>query len=79
MINKISGVKSFVKASMDLANSENSKLAEKLQKEMKMPDLSSSMEERINSYLQSKAPMSLPEAKVAETNIKPENSIFYLA
>ena len=55
MIPKISGsdVKTFVKASMNLAGSENQKLAAKLQKEMKLADKTSSMQERIDSYISS--------------------------
>ncbi len=80
MIPKISGsdVKTFVKASMNLAGSENQKLAAKLQKEMKLADKTSSMQERLDSYISSKAPLSLPKEKAAE-EIIPENSINFIA
>ena len=74
MIPKISGseVKSFVKASMNLAGSENQKMAAKLQKEMKFADTTSSMEERVDSYISSKAPLSLPKVVKSE-EIIPQN------
>ncbi len=80
MIPKISGsdVQTFVKASMNLAGSENQKLAAKLQKEMKLADKTSSMQERLDSYISSKAPLSLPKEKAAE-EIIPENSINFIA
>ena len=80
MIPKISGsdVKTFVKASMNLAGSENQKMAAKLQKEMKLADKTSSMQERLDSYISSKAPLSLPKEKAAE-EIIPENSINFIA
>ncbi len=80
MIPKISGseVKSFVKASMNLAGSENQKLANKMQKELKLADATSSMQERVDSYISSKAPLSLPKVAKPE-EIIPENSINFLA
>lgn len=80
MIPKISGsdVQTFVKASMNLAGSENQKLAAKLQKEMKLADKTSTMQERLDSYISSKAPLSLPKEKAAE-EIIPENSINFIA
>ena len=64
MIPKISGseVKSFVKAS----------------KELKLADATSSMQERVDSYISSKAPLSLPKVAKPE-EIIPENSINFLA
>ena len=63
---------------MNLAGSENQKLAAKLQKEMKLADKTSSMQERLDSYISSKAPLSLPKEKAAE-EIIPENSINFIA
>ena len=80
MIPKINPVevKSFVKASMDLTDTANKQLADSLKMKMKMPDLTSSMQERLDSYISSKAPLSLPKEKAAE-EIIPENSINFIA
>ena len=80
MIPKINPVelKSFVKASMDLTDTPNKQLADSLKMKMKMPDLASSMQERIDSYVLSKSPLTRVEPAKADEIIA-ENSINFIA
>ena len=63
---------------MDLTDTANKQLADSLKMKMKMPDLTSSMQERIDSYVLSKSPLTRVEPAKADEIIA-ENSINFIA